>query len=104
MDVLLLDIAETLQATEVRLPNGEAIVTIAGSRSDHEVVEISGSEPWIEYDIPDNEDIPQLSETRKPDSIGDVNLAARLPPPGDRGRLSSNMNILARDMDKVHIQ
>ncbi|KAI3336289.1 hypothetical protein HD806DRAFT_517554 [Xylariaceae sp. AK1471] len=109
MDVLLLDIAETLQANEVRLPNGEAIVTIAGSRGDNDVVEISGSEAWTEDDIPDTEDVLQLSQTRNPNSLEDVtaegvNLAGRLSSSGARGRFTSSMNILARDMDKVHIQ
>ncbi|KAI1422067.1 hypothetical protein F5Y12DRAFT_658966 [Xylaria sp. FL1777] len=84
MDVLLLDIAETLQAIDVRLPNGDAIIGFSEHRGDNEVVEISGSEPWTEDDIPDTEDIYQSSQAH----VGKENV---------------NMDILARDMDKVHI-
>ncbi|KAI0414419.1 hypothetical protein F5X98DRAFT_365838 [Xylaria grammica] len=92
MDVLLLDIAETLQATDVRLPNGDSIVAISDHRGDHDVVEISGSEAWTEDDIPDTEDIYQSSQARRSDNLE------------EGGRFSPSMNVLARDMDKVHIQ
>ncbi|KAI1275091.1 hypothetical protein F5Y07DRAFT_390123 [Xylaria sp. FL0933] len=85
MDVLLLDIAETLQATDVRLPNGDVIFGIPDHRGDNDVVEISGSEAWTEDDVPDSEDIYQSSQ-------------------GHVGKENVSMNILARDMDKVHIQ
>ncbi|KAI1739680.1 hypothetical protein F4680DRAFT_466192 [Xylaria scruposa] len=95
MDVLLLDIAETLQATDVRLPYGDTIVAIADNRGHNDVVEISGSNVWTEDDIPDTEDIFQSSQAHKSD---------RLSSSESGGRFSSSMNILARDMDKVHIQ
>ncbi|KAI8627309.1 hypothetical protein F5Y19DRAFT_486920 [Xylariaceae sp. FL1651] len=109
MDVLLLDIAETLGATEVRLPGGEAIVTIAGNRGDSEFVEVSGLDAWTEDDVPDTEEIPQLKQTRASGSleevaVEDVNIPKGPPSSGIGGRFSSNMSILARDMDKVHIQ
>ncbi len=85
MDILLLDIAETLQATDVRLPYGDAIFATSDHRGDNDVVEISGSEAWTEDDIPDTEDIYQSSHAHT-------------------GKENVNMNILARDMDKVHIQ
>ncbi|KAI0527960.1 hypothetical protein F5B22DRAFT_13221 [Xylaria bambusicola] len=85
MDVLLLDIAETLQTTDVRLPNGDILFASSDNRADNDVVEISGSEAWTEDDIPDTEDIYQSSQP----PIGKDNV---------------NMDILARDMDKVHIQ
>ncbi|KAI0908796.1 hypothetical protein F4823DRAFT_639669 [Ustulina deusta] len=85
MDILLLDIAETLQATDVRLPYGDAIFATSDHRGDNDVVEISGSEAWTEDDIPDTEDIYQSSHAHA-------------------GKENVNMNILARDMDKVHIQ
>ncbi|KAI1121644.1 hypothetical protein F5Y10DRAFT_97005 [Nemania abortiva] len=96
MEVLLLDIAETLLAADVRLPNGDAIVSIVENRGDNDIVEISGSEAWTEDDIPDADDIFQPSQTH-------VNPSERLSASGPRGRLPSSMNILARDMDKVHI-
>ncbi|KAI0971223.1 hypothetical protein F4678DRAFT_97381 [Xylaria arbuscula] len=84
MDVLLIDIAETLQATDVRLPNGDVIVGVPDHRGDNDVVEISGSEAWTEDDIPETEDIYQSSQAHaKKENV--------------------SMNILARDMDKVHI-
>ncbi|KAI0444973.1 hypothetical protein F4803DRAFT_572103 [Xylaria telfairii] len=110
MDVLLLDIAETLQATDVRLPYGDVIVAIADNRSHNEVVEISGSEAWTEDDIPDTEDIFQSSQARRSDMLegevmrDNVKSPERLSSPEPGGRFSSGMNILARDMDKVHIQ
>ena len=87
MDVLLLDIAETLQTTDVRLPNGDILFSNSDNRADNDVVEISGSEAWTEDDIPDTEDIYQSPHTTH--HVGKDNV---------------NMNILARDMDKVHIQ
>ncbi|TGJ81295.1 hypothetical protein E0Z10_g7458 [Xylaria hypoxylon] len=102
MDVLLLDIAETLQATDVRLPNGDAIVTISDQRGDNDVVEISGSEAWTEDDIPDTEDIYQSSQACRSNSLEEMSRENVNQSGG--GRISSSMNILARDMDKVHIQ
>ncbi|KAI1368369.1 hypothetical protein F5Y08DRAFT_262925 [Xylaria arbuscula] len=87
MDVLLLDIAETLQTTDVRLPNGDILFASSDNRADNDVVEISGSEAWTEDDIPDTEDIYQSQHA-----------------PPHVGKDDVNMNILARDMDKVHIQ
>jgi hypothetical protein len=96
MDVLLLDIAETLQATDVRLPNGEAVVAVIDNRGDNDIVEISGSEAWTEDDIPDADDIFQSAPIH-------VTPSERMSPSASRGRLPSGMNILARDMDQVHI-
>lgn len=110
MDVLLLDIAETLQATDVRLPNGESIVAVTDNRADNDIVEISGSEAWTEDDIPDTDDIFQSSRHHNQPNRGDgftgdnVHSSGTLAPPDDGGRFSSNVNILARDMDKVHIK
>ncbi|KAI0455449.1 hypothetical protein F5B21DRAFT_189095 [Xylaria acuta] len=109
MDVLLLDIAETLQATDVRLPYGDAIVAIADNRGHNDVVEISGSEAWTEDDIPYTEDIFQSSQARSPDKLEEemtkenVKPSERLSSSGSGDRFSPSMNILARDMDKVHI-
>ncbi|KAI0539001.1 hypothetical protein GGR58DRAFT_270480 [Xylaria digitata] len=103
MEVLLLDIAETLQATDVRLPSGDAIVSISDHRGDNDVVEISGSEAWTEDDIPDTEDIYQSGHARMSKSLEEEAKKGNLNQ-SDGGRFSSNMNILARDMDKVHIQ
>ncbi|KAI0481779.1 hypothetical protein F4859DRAFT_503499 [Xylaria cf. heliscus] len=109
MDVLLLDIAETLQATDVRLPYGDSIVAIDDNRGHNDIVEISGSEAWTEDDVPDTKDILQ-SQTHRSDifeedlTIGNVKPSERLSSSGSGGRFSPGMNILARDMDKVHIQ
>lgn len=96
MDVLLIDIAETLQATDVRLPNGDALVAVSDNRGENDMVEISGSEAWTEDDIPDTDDVFQSPQAH-------MNTHERLSPSAPRGRLPSSMNILARDMDKVHI-
>ncbi|KAI0110429.1 hypothetical protein GGR51DRAFT_558075 [Nemania sp. FL0031] len=96
MEVLLLDIAETLLASDVRLPNGEAIVAVVDNRGENDIVEISGSEAWTEDDIPDSDDIFQPTQAL-------VSPPERLSPSAPRGRHPSSMNILAKDMDKVHI-
>ncbi|GAP91092.2 putative het-s domain protein [Rosellinia necatrix] len=110
MDVLLLDIAETLQARDVRLPNGESIVSMAEHKGDNDVVEISGSEAWTEDDIPDTEDVFQSLQAHRSDCIEEESAKENLNPAetlsssrhGERFR--SDMSILARDMDKIHIQ
>ncbi|KAI1169813.1 hypothetical protein F4777DRAFT_168693 [Nemania sp. FL0916] len=105
MDVLLLDIAETLQAADVRLPNGDAIVSIMDNKADNDVVEISGSEVWTEDDIPEMEDSFQLSKARKGEAAKEnVVSQGEMSSSGLQGRLLSNVNLLTRDMDKVHIQ
>ncbi|KAI1496475.1 hypothetical protein F5X99DRAFT_71854 [Biscogniauxia marginata] len=51
MDVLLRDIAETLEATEVRLPGGEAFFKIStGGGNIEEIIEVSDPESWVEGD------------------------------------------------------
>ncbi|KAJ2979384.1 hypothetical protein NUW58_g7214 [Xylaria curta] len=106
MDVLLLDIAETLQAFDVRLPDGDYVVTVAEDRGNNDIVEISGSEAWTEDDIPETEDIFSSSGARTSHILAGEAMKEHetLPSSGAGGRFSSSMNVLARDMDKVHIK
>ncbi|KAH9906424.1 hypothetical protein F4778DRAFT_801665 [Xylariomycetidae sp. FL2044] len=59
MELLLRDIAETLEAYEVRLPGGEVVVTMPGYEETTGVIEISDVESWDET-LGDEEEIPQL--------------------------------------------
>lgn len=100
MDVLLLDIAETLQATDVRLPNGEPVVSIVDNRAENDIVEVSGSEAWTEDDIHYAEESFQslAREGEEP-----AKQPERLPLSVSRGRLSAGVDILASNMDELHI-
>ncbi|CAJ2510290.1 Uu.00g061900.m01.CDS01 [Anthostomella pinea] len=50
MEVLLLDIAETVEASEVRLPGGEAVVRIANVEENTDIVDVSDHESWAGED------------------------------------------------------
>lgn len=100
MDVLLLDIAEALQATDVRLPNGEAVVSTVDNRAENDIVEVSGSEAWTEDDAPDAEESLQ-SHARKGEE--QAKQSGRLPSSVSRGGLPAGVDILARNMDNLHI-
>lgn len=100
MDVLLLDIAEALQATDVRLPNGESVVSTVDNRAENDIVEVSGSEAWTEDDIPDAEESFQ-SHSRKGEEP--AKQLGRLPSSVSRDRLPAGVDILARNMDNLHI-
>ncbi|KAI1769990.1 hypothetical protein F4818DRAFT_281294 [Hypoxylon cercidicola] len=107
MEVLLLDIAETLDARDVRLPGGKTIVSTAAHDVDEEVVvDISDLDEWSE-----EEQIPQLQEVHKidvPDTPKDpkeeskrLSAVKREQRFGhDRG---SSGRVLAADMDKMHL-
>ncbi|KAI2620391.1 hypothetical protein GGS21DRAFT_544997 [Xylaria nigripes] len=87
MEVLLLDIAETLQASDVRLPNGGPIVTMARDSVHDDDVENSVSESWSEDEALGSKDV----------AAADANTLSQRP-------FSSNMDILAGNMDRVHIK
>lgn len=100
MDILLLDIAEALQATDVRLPNGESVVSTVDNRAENDIVEVSGSEAWTEDDIAYTEESFQ-SHPRKGEHP--ANKSERLPSSVSRGRRPASVDILARNMDQLHI-
>ncbi|KAI0392205.1 hypothetical protein F5Y17DRAFT_478036 [Xylariaceae sp. FL0594] len=121
MDVLLLDIAETLEATEVRLPNGVAIVTLAGAGEEDRSLAAAapGSEGWVGEQMAESDDIPQL--VRSYGNIGydddddneeglehvtaeDINQAQKLSSAENGAYFPSRMRTLARNMDKVQLQ
>ncbi|KAI1818854.1 hypothetical protein GGS20DRAFT_574091 [Poronia punctata] len=87
MDVLLLDIAQSLEATEVRLPHGEAIVSL----DDHHMIEEEEEEGWEDA----NEKMPHLLHQH----YGTEGILA---PRGDEEHFMSQMTTLERDMEKVH--
>jgi len=108
MDVLLLDIAESLEATEVRLPNGAAIVTLTRTGEDNEAAVASGFEDWVD-EMAENENIPQLvrpcdDEGLEHVTVEDISQAEKLSSTESREHFPSRMRTLARDMDKVHLQ
>ncbi|KAI8962135.1 hypothetical protein F5Y11DRAFT_203039 [Daldinia sp. FL1419] len=107
MEVLLLDIAETLEARDVRLPGGKAIANSAG----HEAAEISDLDNYSQRgriageDSGEDEDVPPLHDMREPGS-SEQKAPKRLSavkreqlygyPSGDSGALEDYM-------DKMHI-
>ncbi|KAI1335694.1 hypothetical protein F5Y15DRAFT_238518 [Xylariaceae sp. FL0016] len=69
MDVLLLDIAQSLEATEIRLPDGDVVVKLEAGVDEGgtEVIDISDegsdTESWQEEGV--DEVVPQLEEMRR---------------------------------------
>ncbi|KAI1117141.1 hypothetical protein F5Y14DRAFT_404999 [Nemania sp. NC0429] len=102
MDVLLLDIAEALQATDVRLPNGESVVSIAdNNRPENDIVEVSGSEAWTEDDIAYADASFQQSHAH----AREREETAKLSPSVSRGRLpTTSVDVLTRNMDKLRVE
>ncbi|KAI1092439.1 hypothetical protein F5B19DRAFT_483347 [Rostrohypoxylon terebratum] len=108
MEVLLLDIAETLEARDVRLPGGETIVSMVERETD-DVVEISDEEYWNE-----EEEVPQLQEIHRASSsvegksigsTGDPKIGKRLSAVKREQRYGHRDEgaALAADVDKMHI-
>ncbi|KAI1373358.1 hypothetical protein F4677DRAFT_429423 [Hypoxylon crocopeplum] len=125
MEVLLLDIAETLEARDVRLPGGKAIITISGHQAaneDEEVVEVSDLEDWSEQgsiidkmgeEVEEEEEVPQLTE-EAPGISGDPQTKTTEDRKVPSKRLSTvkreqrfgghgGSTALAADMDNMHL-
>ncbi|PNY25443.1 Uncharacterized protein TCAP_04616 [Tolypocladium capitatum] len=79
MDVLLLDVAQTLEAAEVRLPGGEPVVTLGGSNQRAHSAGDAGAEEHEDLDDlveeESDDEPPQLTETVAPSA-----RATRAPP------------------------
>lgn len=108
MEVLLLDIAETLEARDVRLPGGKTVISMVEHNTD-DVVEISDEEYWNE-----EEEIPQLQEIHRASgsvesksigSTGDPKIGKRLSAVKREQRYGhrDEGTALAADVDKMHI-
>ncbi|KAI5918365.1 hypothetical protein F4810DRAFT_715540 [Camillea tinctor] len=92
MDVLLRDIGETLEATEVRLPGGEAFYKIPiGEGGAEDVSELSDSESWAEGDD------EEFSRSRSSYDTGHGGDGVR------RHNFGSDMSDVAADMDRLRI-
>lgn len=129
MEVLLLDIAETLDARDVRLPGGRAIISIPRRGADvdvdeeeeeeEEVIEISDLEEWSEED--EDGQMARLREVHEIDVDSDEDLGGGSGGGGAAGggsrrgskRVSSvrfsqhdrgsGERVLAADLDKMHL-
>ncbi|KAI0165459.1 hypothetical protein GGR52DRAFT_558787 [Hypoxylon sp. FL1284] len=106
MEVLLFDIAETLDARDVRLPGGKTIVGI--SESDEEVIEISDLDEWSEEEGERLREVHEISGGNTPtDTMDPVGAPGRLASikreqRSSRGHGSSD-RVLSADMDKMHL-
>ncbi|KAI2464130.1 hypothetical protein F4781DRAFT_413999 [Annulohypoxylon bovei var. microspora] len=81
MEVLFLDIAETLEARDVRLPGGKTVVSFAERETD-DVVEISDEEDWSvggeEEEVPQLQEVHGAAETKSIGSTGEPKVGKRL--------------------------
>ncbi|KAI1768923.1 hypothetical protein GGR53DRAFT_462004 [Hypoxylon sp. FL1150] len=124
MEVLLLDMAETLDARDVRLPGGRTIISNPGrdaDEEDEEVIEISDLDEWSEEDE-DGGHIPRLQEVHEIEVDSDEDSGGRGGGEGSRRgskrilsarreqRFSqhqhdrgSSERVLAADIDKMHL-
>ncbi|KAI2602786.1 hypothetical protein GGR54DRAFT_622981 [Hypoxylon sp. NC1633] len=120
MEVLLHDIAETLEARDVRLPGGKALISVAEHRAadeedEGEAAEVSDLDDWSEQgsvaDIED-ENVPQLQEVLGGHGDPSTGPTEHLGTPTKRlstvkreqhFRSSSQSRSLSADMDKMHL-
>ncbi|KAI1384370.1 uncharacterized protein F4822DRAFT_445847 [Hypoxylon trugodes] len=111
MEVLLIDIAETLEARDIRLPGGSAIISLARGHPE-EVVEVSDLEDWSEQGSMVYEE--ERGNTPALHEIHDVGDDPYTENPSGSKRLSamkreqrfnrrSGSKGLASDMDKMHL-
>ncbi|KAI1451368.1 hypothetical protein F4805DRAFT_104685 [Annulohypoxylon moriforme] len=111
MEVLLLDIAETLEARDVRLPGGKTVVSMVERETD-DVVEISDEEDWSVAG--EDEEVPQLQEVRGAGDGAETKSIGGTGGPRVGKRLSAvkreqryghrdDGTALAADVDKMHI-
>ncbi|KAI1324039.1 hypothetical protein F5Y16DRAFT_402797 [Xylariaceae sp. FL0255] len=91
MEVLLLDIAETLEATDIRLPGGDVVVSMGG----HEIEKSSKLQDSWAADI---------RESEIDDVVNFEDAALDQPSARLTGPYNPSIDILAREMDKVHFQ
>ena len=123
MDILLLDIAETLEATEVRLPGGEAIIRLREGAAIAAAVAASTVSRWdyVNADMKeageDCSELDSLTEADEENGVGkehssQLKLAMPAPrrsppppppPPKDDCYDAASVRTLAADMEKVHI-
>ncbi|KAK5989664.1 hypothetical protein PT974_07919 [Cladobotryum mycophilum] len=118
MDVLLLDIAQTLEATEVRLPGGEPVVTLEGGpveyhqsehvpkREAHDDEDEDDSEEEEEHeeearghDDNDNEDTPPALVRRMRSGVSSPHLS----PSPSRLDISGELPSITRNLGNVSI-
>lgn len=111
MEVLLLDIAETLDARDVRLPGGKAIINFTG----HETAEVSDLDDYSEQGSiaeEEEEDVPPLHDIRKSGAGSQIGSAGE--PKASRrlstvkreqlyGHHGEGSNAIDANMDKMHI-
>ncbi|KAI1413553.1 hypothetical protein F5Y13DRAFT_179318 [Hypoxylon sp. FL1857] len=117
MEVLLLDIAETLEARDVRLPGGQTIIRMerqADEGEEEEVVEVSDLEDWsekgsivdgVEEEGEEKDDVPLLQEVHGTKSTEESRAGKRLSTVKREQRLGryDERGGLAADMDKMHL-
>lgn len=126
MDVLLLDIAETLEAAEVRLPGGDAIIrllanecpaaaTTVRTKPDDDIVDVGedlselGSLVGCEEEGEGNDQEGRISTSGHtiPKEVRRKSLPPSASTPSGRGHhendYDESVRVLAADMDKVHI-
>ncbi|KAI0841462.1 hypothetical protein F5Y06DRAFT_191066 [Hypoxylon sp. FL0890] len=118
MEVLLLDIAETLEARDVRLPGGQTIIRMereAEEEEVEEVVEVSDLDDWSEQgsiggdaegeEEEEGEDVPPLQEVHGTKSTEDVRASKRLSTVKREQRLGryDERDDLAADVDKMRL-
>ncbi|KAI1101542.1 hypothetical protein F4804DRAFT_315629 [Jackrogersella minutella] len=114
MEVLLLDIAETLEARDVRLPGGDAVISIAGREPDDDVVEVSDLDDWSiqgsvaseeEEEVPGTQEIHGVSPAALSKGTGDAKEPKKLPTVKREHRHSQSEEgkDLAPGLDKMHL-
>ncbi|KAL7627216.1 hypothetical protein AAE478_003992 [Parahypoxylon ruwenzoriense] len=107
MEVLLRDIAETLEAKDVRLPGGRSIISIAECEEE-EVVEVSDLDDWSEQGSAvevgvDEEKLLQLQPAQEADHDAKLKESKRLSSVKREQRASPGGRALSADMDKMHL-
>ena len=113
MDVLLLDIAETLEATEVRLPGGEAIIRLREGAAIAAAIAASTVSRW-DYVDTSKQQVEEVGEEKaagkEQTSQSQLEMSAPRrspppppPPPKDDPYDAASVRAIAADMEKVHI-
>jgi hypothetical protein len=104
MDVLLLDIAETLEARDIRLPGGEAVVTLEQARKP---LEDYGHEEFSELEsLVDEEEFdegPEVATLQSPPTLATPHRQDEATQASKDEQGDEDVKALASDMEKVHI-
>lgn len=105
MDVLLVDIAQTLEASEVRLPGGDVVVSLAGACSADQASDIE--EAGYSTDVDASDDTPptlvsvmapsKSSSTHSLRSVGSVGSN-----PNPRGSQDQVMTVKSKDLNVLN--